>query len=68
MLARASDESPHIRNFVSDHLVDVLTTAYLFLRSLSRFPDWFYELETRIYQTIDGKKGQAQRVIAAGRS
>ena len=67
VLAQASVESPHIDHFLTDSLVDVLTSSYLLLGSLSRFPDWFYELETNLFHSIDQKKAQAQRVIAAGK-
>ena len=67
VLERVSFESPHIGNFLTDSLVDVLSNSYLFLRTLAEFPEWFYELETNLLNGIDAKKAQAQRVIAAGK-
>ena len=67
LATRCSGESPHIDGFVGDDLIEVLTSLYLFLRSLSRIPDWFYELEAGIFADIDEKKAQAQSVIASGK-
>jgi hypothetical protein len=67
-LASAEATSPHIKYLVSESLVDVLASAYIFLNSLSASPSWFHELERRIFHGIDEKKAQAQLVIAAGKS
>ena len=66
--ASAEAASPHIRHFVSEDLVDVLASAFVFLKSLSGAPSWLHELERRIFHDIDQKKGQAQEVLAAGKN
>lgn len=68
VLVGAEGASPHIRHFVSEGLVEVLASAYVFLRSLSGAPSWLHGLERRIFHDIDEKKAQAQEVIAAGKN
>lgn len=65
--ANVEAASPHIRHFVSDGLVEVLASAFVFLSSLSSAPSWFHELERRIFHDIDEKANQMREVIAAGK-
>ena len=67
ILAQLQLDNPHILRFISGDLLDVLAWSYQFLDALRQAPDWFHELEARIYGDIEQKKTQAHRIIDAGK-
>lgn len=50
-----------------DEAVQLIAFVLCLLQALAEAPVWMHELEEKIFAAVDGKKNEAQRVLAASR-